>query len=114
MSSRSMTIWASLTKAPSGPLTTPSMAVNCAQAALVNSKKQAADKMYPRDLASMAIPSPAVDFIKLQDTTIQKALALHWPGKFHGGEAIIDTRRRWCGLPRKLGIPRQIALRQSE
>src|SRR5689334_9022226 len=72
-----MRIWASFTGCPSGPFTTPSMATNWAHAAQLSSKKQATNRTYPRYLASMMVPSRGVDFIKPQDTTTPRGLALH-------------------------------------
>src|ERR1700690_3857886 len=63
MSSRSIRIFAPAAGVPSVFVTWPSMAEICAQAAPANSKKQNPYEMYPRDLASIAISSPAINVL---------------------------------------------------
>src|ERR1700730_17108983 len=56
MSSRSMSIVAFLTIWPSVPFPSPSIAVICAHEEPVESKKDKANNLYPRDFASMLKP----------------------------------------------------------
>src|SRR6202522_601554 len=57
-----MRITAPLSGWPSGPLTSPSIAANCAHAAPANSKKQKPLKMYPRNRASICCPPWELNF----------------------------------------------------